>query len=269
MFIGRIAIRLLYWTDTLVIGILLGPTMVTFYSIPMMLILHAKGLLGQISGTLEPRTIQVAGRQDYRELRWVFGWGSKIVMFLAIPTFIGLIVFGKEFMTLWMGPDFCVSGPVLILLAIPQFCVYLLGPGASIVNGLGRVRFGAVVSISQAIANLALTLVFVMVFKLGLKGVALGTLIPMIGFNILLATFILRWIAYPARGFVVGNVLRYCVTAGVLALAFYRTPCSPPGGGGDSLLSRSSAWQVSPCLLVGFSYSATMIVSYCANDGRL
>lgn len=232
-FVGGIAGRLLYWTDIVLIGILLGPVMVTFYSIPLMLIHYTRGIVTQVSRVLGPQTIKASSVGDYRELRWIFGWGSKVIMFLAIPLFMGLIVFGTEFITLWMPwrPAECrLSGSVLALLGVPQLVVWALSPGAAIIRGLGYVRFGAVMTLSQGAANLGLTLFFVIGLGLGLQGVALGTLIPMVIFNIAIGAVILRWIHFPLREFLHGNVLRWVVTAGLLGCIFYGTSLMPGRG---------------------------------------
>ena len=212
-FIGGIGMRLLYWTDLIVITVLLGPTMVTFYAVPLMLIQHSRGLVSQISRVLVPQTIRASSVHDFEELRFIFSWGSKIIMFLAIPLFVGMMFFGTEFIRLWMPwseAESRLSGNVLILLAIPQLLVVALWPGGGIISGLGYVKFGALMTLLQAIINLGLTLLFVMVMGLGLYGVALGTLVPSIAFNVVIAGFILRWIRFPVGKFVWDNVLRWC-----------------------------------------------------------
>jgi peptidoglycan biosynthesis protein MviN/MurJ (putative lipid II flippase) len=53
----------------------------------------------------------------------------------------------------------------------------------------------------QGAVNIALTLVFILLLKMGLPGVALGTLVPMILFSIVSVIAALRWIEYPGRAF--------------------------------------------------------------------
>lgn len=211
-FVSNIAMHLLYYTDTILIAILLGPEMVTFYSIPLMLVLYGKDIVDQISRIIAPQTIRAIAVGDHKELRNLFLWSTKALMFVAIPLFIGLIVFGKEFIVLWMGEEFGAHSHILILLAIPQLVVMAVSPGGSIIAGLGYVRFGALMTLTQGIVNLGLTLLFVMVMKLGLTGVALGTLVPMVVANVILALFILRWIKLSVNHFLLNNVVRWVIT---------------------------------------------------------
>jgi len=229
-FLGGIAMNLIWWTQTVVITVLLGPAMVTFYAIPLMLINHGRGIIGEISNILGPQTIKASGAGDFAELRWIWSWGSKIAMFVGIPLLTGLIVFGTEFIALWMGPAYRPCGLILILLTIPQFFVQAIRPGGNIIAGLGYVRFAAVVTLLQGVANLALTLTFVMVWGLGLPGVALGTFVPMVLFNVWMVHVILGWIRFPAVDFLRNYVLRWCLCTAMFAAACYAinlVPCEP------------------------------------------
>lgn len=229
-FIGSIAVQMLYWTDLIVITVFLGPAMVTFYAIPLMLIQYSRGFVGQISNVLGPQTIKAGSVSDYEELQWLFGWGSKIAMFIAIPLFVGMIVFGTEFITLWMGTEYRMSGSILILLAIPQLFDMVVRAGGGVIWGLGRVKVNAVMSLLQGFINLALTLLFVGPLGLGLQGVALGTLIPMVLFAIVLVSLILRWIHFPVRGFIRQSVLQWCIAAVLLFGVFHAVRLLPGQG---------------------------------------
>jgi O-antigen/teichoic acid export membrane protein len=231
---GRLASQLLYYTDNVVIAILLGPALVTLYSIPLMLVQTARSFLQQISSVLRPQTIKASSVGDHRELRYLFSWGSKVIMFVGIPLFVGLIFFGEEFMRLWIGTegdwrseDFTMSGLVLVILVIPQFFVLATRSAADVISGLGYVRFSAVVTFAQGLVNLGLTLVFVMVFGLGLYGVALGTLVPMVVFNAVVVGYVLRWIRMGWRAYVRNSVVRWAAAGGLFAALCYATTLIP------------------------------------------
>lgn len=220
-FLGQIAMRLMYWTDEIVILAVLGAKHVTLYAFPLMLIQYGRQITDRIAGVLGPQTIKASSVGDLHELRRILGWGSKIIMYLAIPLFVGMIFFGTEFFLLWLGPreglDWRLSGSVLVLLAVPQLFVMGVRPCVNIINGLGYVRFGALITLAQGVMNLILTLLFVLVMGLGLHGVALGTLVPAVAFNCVVVAFVLRWIRFPAGKFLGNNVLRWAVAAALFA----------------------------------------------------
>jgi O-antigen/teichoic acid export membrane protein len=220
-FVSSIAMRLLYLTDLLVIGWFLGPGAVPYYNIPIMLVVYSREFVGQITEVLAPQTMKHCGTGDYESLRYMFRWGSKVTMALAIPFYSGLILLGPEFMTMFWGPAFDQSKWVLVILAVPQLVTMAVRVGGSIISGLGHVRFGASMSLAQALCNFGLTLLFLGVFKMGLIGVALGTFIPMILFNIFIGLCIARWIQLPVMPFIRRNVLRWTVGVGVLFSLIY------------------------------------------------
>jgi len=183
-FIGNTAEMLIYWTDVVIIGAVFGPAIVTFYSIPLMLIHYGNAVCFQVASVLGPRTVAAAARKEFTELRWLFVWGSKAVACVAIPVFVMYMVFGTHFITLWMGQQYAIGGTVLVYLAISQLvrlCAVLTR--SVIASGFGHARIVAGLGIVQGVCNLILTLVLVLQFRMGLIGVALGTMVPMIVFE--------------------------------------------------------------------------------------
>jgi O-antigen/teichoic acid export membrane protein len=104
-------------------------------------------------------------------------------MFIAVPIMVGFIALGKEFVWLWMGQGYEQSAPILSILAISHLGAMASFPCFQALMGAGRVKLVAFITITEGIMNLCLSVFFVMVCKLGIVGVALGTLIPMIGFT--------------------------------------------------------------------------------------
>ncbi|MBN1588456.1 MAG: oligosaccharide flippase family protein [Pirellulales bacterium] len=218
-FINRVALRLLYTTDTVVIIIVLGPKQVTYYAIAGLLVIRSRDFIGKVTSIFGPQMIQDCARENLRDLRISFRRGSTLVMAFAIPLLVGLIVFGKEFLILWMGPTYAVSYPVLLILAMSQFPALPASITEHIYRGMHRVRLGAMVTLLQGIINLGLTLLFVLTFKMGIDGVAWGTFYPRVVFSIVAGVIALRWIHLEIWEFVRFTVLRWiAVTAAFFAV---------------------------------------------------
>lgn len=209
--VAAVATQLLYRTDIIIISSVLGPKMVTLYSIPLTLIEASRNFVGQVTEILAPKTIKLSSRKDLMALQMVLKWGSKFTMFFAIPVFAGIIFFGPKFMVLFWGPPFEESKWVLIILAIPQFFTMAVRIGGSIISGLGHIRFAAALTLFQAVTNFVLTLIFVLLFSWGIKGVAVGTLIPMVIVNVYLIWVLHRWLKAPVMKFFRNNVFRWVI----------------------------------------------------------
>ena len=100
-------------------------------------------------------------------------------MFVAVPMLVGFLIFGREFITLWMGPQYVQSSQILFILTLPTFGAVANYTCGSAVLALGYVKRWACMAAVEALLNLFLSIVFVLVMGWGIYGVALGTLVPM------------------------------------------------------------------------------------------
>lgn len=182
-FIADIGTQLVFYTDSLVIGIFIGSAAIAFYNIGLMLVEHGRNLLKQFRNVITPDLLKSGGRTNLSETQWLMIKSIRFFMLLAIPLFVGFMTLGKEFISLWIGPEYDQSATILFILALAQFATTSSSPCAITLMGLNRIKFLAAMSILNGILNLSLSILFVVAFNLGITGVALGTLIPMILIN--------------------------------------------------------------------------------------
>lgn len=179
-FIADIGTQLVFYTDSLVIGIFIGSAAIAFYNIGLMLVEHGHNLLKQFRNVITPDLLKSGGRSNLSETQWLMIKSIRFFMLLAIPLFVGFMTLGKEFIDLWMGPGYDQSATILFILAPAQFAAISSASCVPTLMGLGHIRFVAAKSLLEGILNLALSILFVAIFDLGLNGVAIGTLIPMV-----------------------------------------------------------------------------------------
>jgi O-antigen/teichoic acid export membrane protein len=179
-FFGDIGTHVIYYTDAIVIGILIGAEEITLYSIGFFLVDYGRKLAIQAARVMMPDILKCAGAEKFSELRWLVIRGTRMVMLVTVPLFLGLLILGKEFIALWMGPTYERSWIILVILAIPQFMALASRHFGTMLLGLGRVKLWAGITLIEAVFNLFLSIFFVLVLNLNIEGVALGTLIPMV-----------------------------------------------------------------------------------------
>ncbi|MCK4462560.1 MAG: polysaccharide biosynthesis C-terminal domain-containing protein, partial [candidate division Zixibacteria bacterium] len=102
----------------------------------------------------------------------------KYLFYLCTGACCGILIFGADFIRLWMGPGFELTVDILYILAVPAIIFLPQVASNSILFGIGKHRLLLVILAVEAVANIALSLV--LVFKIGILGVALGTAIPQI-----------------------------------------------------------------------------------------
>lgn len=176
-FLLSVAARLVYMTDTLVIGFVLGPAAVTYYAIGAKLPLMLRDSLGNITNLYFPFASQMhaLGKED--SLRKLFIAGSRIASLYIFPGVAGLVIVGPPFLEIWMGKSFGpLSGPIVVILAFEAIFFGASTSAGYVLFGMGRHNLNAWISLANAGVNLILSVTLIR--WMGPMGVAWGTLIP-------------------------------------------------------------------------------------------
>jgi O-antigen/teichoic acid export membrane protein len=209
-----IASRLLYMTDNLVVGFVLGPAAVTFYNVGSKLPGLLRDSLGNITKLFFPFASQMDALGEEGSLRRLYVAGSRIASLYVFPGVVGLVVLGPPFLDLWMGKPFGESsGPILIVLGIEVVLFAIWSTCGQVLYGMNRHKINAWLSLCNAAANFALSAFLVR--SLGPVGVAWGTVIPAVLFEgIILPVYTAHLLRVPVRHFYGNAVLRPLAAAG-------------------------------------------------------
>lgn len=210
-FIGNLSYRLLYSADNIVIGILLGPKWVTYYSVGGMLLYRSREFLSQASNIFAPKIMQDCATEDLKSLRLTYRKGSNLTMGACILVFVGMLFFGKEFIVLWMGPQFEISYKILAILTVSSFVAVAVQVGQPVFPGMHKVKLSAMLLLTQGLANLGLTLFFVSGLNWGIEGVAWGSFYPRIIWSLLSGIIVMRWIRLSVVKFFVNEILKWAI----------------------------------------------------------
>lgn len=205
-FIWIVANQLIFYTDTVVIGIFLNAAAITYYAIAGSLINYGRNIVSLAADTFYPAATRLDAKNDTAGLQDLLILGTRIALTVGLPLCLGFLFLGKQFIILWMGPAYAISSVYLIVLTIPQVTSMSQYISALILVGMAKHKVLAYVTLVEGIANLVLSIILVR--KIGLIGVAWGTVIPhaiattlVIPFYTL-RTLKMRWRDYVVRGFV-------------------------------------------------------------------
>ncbi len=175
-FIWIIANQLIFYTDSVVIGVFLSAGAITFYAIGGTLITYGRNVVSLAVDTLYPSATRLDSSNDMDGLRALHILGTRIALLISLPLCLGFLFFGKQFIVLWMGKDYAISAWYLAILTIPQFTSMSQYASALILAGMAKHKPLAFMALSEGLVNLALSIILVR--KIGLVGVAWGTVIP-------------------------------------------------------------------------------------------
>ena len=224
-------------TDRLVIGAFLPIAMVTYYSAAWKLYAFAFSLPTTLVQAVTPLASDIFGRGDRDKLQQLFLRMTKYTVAVSWPIVLSLGFCGAVVLQLWMGPAFARHANVLWVL-LASFAVTAHNHvGYSILVGTRRI--GPMVwgyKVPQAVLNVALSVW--LVGKVGILGVALGTMIPAVALEYVWLRFVFREL-----GLGWGVFFRQVVapTAGPALVAFAPLACAYWFLGADSVLLLGAA----------------------------
>ncbi len=194
---------LIYYTDAMVIGAFLPVSMITFFAIAGNLTIYARDLVGGFSRIMTPMVSKLEVESGTEKLRGTSMKAARYCAIAILPVFVTFIIRGHSFIGLWMGPSYAdLSGHVLWILSVPWFFAAGAAVFASVMLGISRHKPVVPVAIAEGLCNLALSIILVR--KIGIIGVAWGTVIP----NMATSIFFWPWYVRKTLGVPMGEYAR-------------------------------------------------------------
>jgi O-antigen/teichoic acid export membrane protein len=193
--VNNVGEKLIGMTSAIIVGSFLPIATVAYYAIASTLVGHQRQLFSATATLFNPLASHLHALGQRKAVNDAFMFGMKINIIIGLPVSAVFVVLGQHFIALWMGEEFAApAAQVLTILAItavlsaPQIVI------SSVLYGLSRHRIIAVLRIIEGVINLGLSIVLVQ--RIGLSGVALGTAIP----SIIIVMFVLPVLSRRAIG---------------------------------------------------------------------
>ncbi|MBZ0151161.1 MAG: polysaccharide biosynthesis C-terminal domain-containing protein [Planctomycetes bacterium] len=227
-FLINVADRVVLYTDTLVIGVMIDSKAVSYYTVGGNFIGYYIMLINSVAWPLTPYATSRDAAGDHEALRRLYLFGSKNIFLFAAVIGGGLIFLGHDFLAVWLhehpellsGAVYTSAATVMAVLAAATLVRGLMTCGKQILFGMREVRFLSRLSMLEAIANLGLSIT--LAYPLGLLGVALGTLIPIVCTQLVLQPrFLAKRLSLSLGDFMVRATRGGLVVVAVMGLVAY------------------------------------------------
>jgi O-antigen/teichoic acid export membrane protein len=212
-FVHSVADILRFQVDAVVVTAFLNLSAVAVYNVGGQLVTYFRQLMGAVVGVIVPLYARYAATDDREKMGETFAFSTKIAASLSVMLGGSALVFGKSFIRVWLGPDFDGSYPVLVILMLGAMVHVAQEPALALVYGTARHGGYARVALIEGVVNALLSVVLVR--HLGLRGVAMGTTIPMLLSALYIAHYVARYVrlsfavhlARMGKIFLLGGVL--------------------------------------------------------------
>ena len=170
-----IALVLLVRIDVVVVGLAVGVAAAGVYAVGQKLVLAVHQLTLPATRMFFPHSSELEARRDVVGLQESLISGTRITLAVAAPICLTMSLLAQPILQAWVGHGFEGAGPVVIFLAAALVITIIPRTGLLMLQGIGRARGPALVITGEAILNVGLSVLLAK--QIGLKGVALGTLI--------------------------------------------------------------------------------------------
>lgn len=179
IFLNMIIDRLYWTTDKVILGIYSGAAAVSIYSIGAQFCQYFMQLSTAISGVFLPKITELSVVEDKASvLSDLFLKIARIQFVILFFTLSGFILFGKEFIILWAGPEYAIAYEVALLVMIPSIIPLSQNIGIVILQAKNMQKFRSITYLVIAILNVVLSVALVK--KYGIIGCTVATGISII-----------------------------------------------------------------------------------------
>jgi len=192
VFMINVCYQLISYSDNLVVGAFVSVSAVTFYSIAGSLVDYLRQLVTALTTTFMPLASSYEAENKDDGLRNLLIQGTRAALCVSLPVELALCFRGSTFIGLWMGQSYAqISGHILQILVCSQFFTLANATSGNIAYGIAKHRPVAWCVAIEAVVNLTLSILLAR--KIGIYGVAWGTLIASLG------THLVFWPVYICR----------------------------------------------------------------------
>jgi O-antigen/teichoic acid export membrane protein len=176
---------IIYYASNLIIGIFLGTTQVSQFFVATAGVLLLSKLLQAFTAAIKPAVSDLDARNDAVAVKEIAFLTQKYSLLLIIPGGCFLIVMGREFLDVWVSdqftdPSVIDSMAVILTILTVGHCLRLAQHSNFLVLvGRGQHKIFGILTALMALFCVMASIVSVMVFNLGLLGIAWSNFLPM------------------------------------------------------------------------------------------
>ena len=185
LFFNNLAGSSLTYLDRMIIPIFIGPSNLTYYSLPGSLAGKIPSLSGTLSAVVFPMTANFEGGGNRNMTKNLYLRSMRLITIISTGIAITLIAFGYQILQYWISPDLAnkASG-VLIILTLTNLIIAITNPLNNFLLGMGKLRPLTTTSVFTAILNAILLILLLPRF--GIIGAAWAYLLAFIPYIFLI-----------------------------------------------------------------------------------
>lgn len=177
VFINQIGDIFRFRIGSFFVGGYIGLASVAIYSIALKILDYFMSFVYSAVSVINPLFSHYEGANDFKAMRDKLITGTRMASIVAFFILGNIIIFGKSFITNWVGREFLGAYFVLVIIAIPLSLDLAQNPGIAVLRSVNKHKFYALLNGVEGLCILSLS--FILIPKFGLIGAASAVSIPM------------------------------------------------------------------------------------------
>lgn len=146
-------------TDKFILGALCSSAMVTTYTVGVQFYSYFEQFSTSISGVFLPKITQlVTVNDDLEEVSALFCRIGRVQFILLGFLMSGFIIFGRQFIALWVGKDQMDAYGIALVVILPALIPLSQNLGISVLRALNKHRFRSIIYFFIALVNVGLSI---------------------------------------------------------------------------------------------------------------
>ncbi|HEV2488855.1 MAG TPA: oligosaccharide flippase family protein [Candidatus Acidoferrales bacterium] len=171
-------------TDSIVIGRVLGASLITPFSVASRLVGYFRPIIIGMVSPLLPRVSELDGQGRHQEIRHLFLRMTRLSALASLSIGSMLVLHGRTFLLFWVGQRYVSNYPILVLLTVGGVASLAQFGSLHTLIALGRHRLYGLWTIGEGLTNLILSIIWA--HQYGIVGVAMGTAVPLVAVKLTL-----------------------------------------------------------------------------------
>ena len=193
VFLNAVMDRIYWSTGQFILGAVSGTVAVAVYSVAITLQQMYMSFSTAISGVFLPRiTAMVAKKVADKEISDLFIRTGRIQYIALAFILTGFIIFGRQFIILWAGPEYHESYFIALMLLIPLTVPLVQNLGVAVLQARNQMKFRSLVYVAIALLSVGVSIPLSKLY--GAIGAACGTVGALVlGQIIIMNIYYHRW----------------------------------------------------------------------------
>lgn len=183
IFVSRISSAIVTSTDNLLISAFVSTIILGLYSNYIMLINVVNTIINRILDSLVGSVGNLIAVESIERVYLIFKRVLLINYWLVAFSSMSFFILANPFITLWIGKSYLLSSGIIFMIALNLFMRLIRNTFIMFNNAFGHFVELKKKNIIEPIINIVASLLFILVFKMGIIGVLLGTFVSNITTN--------------------------------------------------------------------------------------